>query len=589
MPTTSTASSPDFAQQLYEALATTRSSVLDRFNAAGADTTTAVGAYNVSRHTFADARLSLDNAADGHRVASYLDRQLVNASLTAANAVALATNSNTRAVAATTAMATAAGNIKAAANSVDTLTNTINGVAGVTKSNDLDEPVDTAARAAVEAVAKVAHAVEILQSMSLAANVEASRTQTAAALQAVTASQGAVGGILTTANNALAASQAALEAAQTARATDLSDLFDKNAQFTVAAREQAGLAAALGVIDRVGNCSLRVRVSNVTVSRDNPDHIVAGLEASCELSAALAADTAEVRFFAVPADHAASFDFQTARRAHHASCIVRPQKKGARKPVTCTAQLEKDTARDHLRFGESYVVFFLRVPARAGHAAPSELRATDFSFPTPPITATVPLTFPTAPVIFPLLNGAFLTVFQGVKEEAYASAYQVFHSPADTYKLSGADELVVANNLTAANYISVAAGTHACKNPAKVTQSIERQFHKDMKVHAHVDRQALHAKLAPFTAWIRKHARGNRHAYVVYTNPFATKAGWKAGGFTIGRYADMYGDVFTLDRRDYVALALAVGSFDRKLLQQAANTLSPASNPFPAEAKSTAG
>ena len=583
MPATTASNAPDYAQLLHDELLTTRTAVLDRLGQADAATSTALGAYNVTRQTFSDASLALAESQSTGRVAAYLDRQLVDASLTAADAVSLAANSHTKAQAATAAMALAAGNIKAATLALDTLTNTINGVAGVAKSNDdKHEPVEEAASAAVVAVGKVAHAVEVLLSLSLAANVEASRPKTAAALQAVTASRTSVDGIRTGAADAYTASQAAIEAAQTARAADFSDQFTHNTQFTIAARESAALATALQTIDRVANFGLSARPQNTFRTQNGRQIEVAGIEASCELPAAIAADTAEVRFFAVPARAAASFDFHTARRAHHVSF---PLKGAARagKAVACSVQISKDTDKSDLHFGQSYVVFYLRIPGRGESGRGGEPRPTDFSFPTPPLVATVGLSFPAAPVVFNLPNGAFVTAFEAAQNEGYVSSYQVFFSPADTVLMTSQQELLVANQLTAASFTTLEAVTHACTKPGEVAAAIARQFRRDMEPLGRVHTPPLDAALVRFQNWIKQRAKSKTRTYVLYTNPFAVKSGWvAAGGFTIGRSADLNGDPLVPDRRPYAALALAVGSLDKELLQQAANIVSPGSKPFPA-------
>ena len=561
--------------------------MLGRLGQADAATSTALGAYNVTRQTFSDAHLALADAQSTGRVAAYLDRQLVDASLTAADAVSLAANSQAKALAATAAMALAAGNIKAASLAVDTLNSTINGVAGVAKSNDdSHEPVDKAARAAVEAVTRVAHCVAELLSSSLEANVEASRTQTAAAVEAVTASRASVDRIRAGAAEAYAASQTAIEAAQTARASDLSDQFTHRTQFTIAAREAAALGTALQAIDRVANFGLCAEPAN---TREKGKKEVAGLKATCQLSAEVAAETAEVRFFAVLASEAASFDFHTARHAHHESFrLGRPARPG--QSVLCSVRLTEDTDKHKLHSGQSYVVYSLRIPGRGATHRGSEPRPTDFSFPTPPLTATFRLSFPTPPVVFPLPDGAFVTAFEAAQDEAYVSNYHVFFSPADPLLMTAQEELMVANQLTAANYMDLAAATHACARPDTVAAAIARQFRRDMEPLGRLRTPPLEASLLRFHAWIKQRAKAGIRCYVLYTNPFATKSGWVAtGGFTISLSADLNGDPLVPERRQYVARALAVGSIDKEQLKTAANQLSPQSALFPVDLAGATG
>lgn len=580
MPANSAASTTDYSQLLYDELSATRTTLLTQLGAATAATDTALGAYNVSQQTFADARLRLQDTTDAERVAAYLDRQLVNASLTAKNVVALAADSTAKATATTTAVALASANIKAARHAVDTLTNTINGIAGVTKSNDVNEPVDKAARTAVEAVAKVALVADELLSSSLAAAIIASQPEAAAAQQALTDSSNSIAGILSTADAAFTASQAAMQAAQTARATDLADLFGYKAQFAIAATASTALDKTIGVVDAVANRSLTAHIQNTSETKKDRTVEKAGLAASCVFPDRLSRHTAEVRFFAVPASQASSFDFQTACTNTDfvpGTILVNPKEPHL---IRYRAQLDHDATSASLSFGESYVVFFLRIPRGESASTPGEPRATDFSFPTPAITCSVQLAFPVAPGVFPLLDGAFLMAFAGAHDEGYIGSYEVFFSPADTYLNSNREELLIANTLNAANYVSVPARANGATRLAGLEAALTRQVVHDKRSLTDNEQKALEDALAAFFAWADKLPESGR-VYLVYYSPFATKSGRDdKTGIWIGRYTDMNGDPFVLARRRYVALVLAVGSVDRQGLKQAANVLSDPSAPF---------
>lgn len=582
MPAATTTTAPDYPQQLHDAILATRNTLLANRATADGTSVTALGSLDVSRRTFADARLALADAHAGLTVSSYLDRKLVDASLTAGNGVTLATSSNTRAVATTAAVALAATSIKAASDAVDVVTRDVNGIAGITKSNDIDEPVDKAAKTAVEAVEKVARAVEQLKSLALLANIEAARPSTAAALQAAQASQASVAAILGTANSALAASNTAVTNAQAARTTDLTDLFSKSGQFTIAARDDVGLGTAITVVDRVENASLRASVNNAPELRGGPE--VPGLQALCDLEPDVADDTREVRFYAVPSGEVVSFDFEAAHKSRSYARFAFDEKThfGKRKDkVPCGALLRKDTDDHVLRYGQSYSVFFLRIP-KVGQP-----RATDFSFATPPITSTVLLKFPEKPALFALPNGAFVTAFAGTDHAESVSAYQLFFAPSDVYEKAPGAELLIAGTLTAASYTSFDAKTQSCTHKGSVvTAAIRQEFLQEMRAFGPIPKELkdqIDLALKPVGKWIQE--RHPTLRYLAYFSPNATKDGWqKGGGFTIARYNDMYGDFFDFERRAYYGLALAVGLIDRKLLQQAANVLSDPSVIFPPKA-----
>ncbi len=577
------ATTPDYPQQLHDAIMATRNSILADRTTADGTSTTALGALDISRRTFADARLALADATANLTIAAYLDRKLNDTSLTAANGVTLATSSNTRALATTAAVALAATSIKAASDAVDAVTRDVNGIAGITKSNDINEPVDKAAKDAVEAVAKAARAVEQLKSLALEANIEAARPRTAAALQAAQASQAGIAAILGTADTALAAGNAAVATAQAARTADLEDLFSKSGQFTIAARDDDALGTAVTVVDRVGNASLRAFVHNAPDAKGEPE--TPGLQAICDLDAVTADATREVRFYAVPAGDVVSFDFEAAQKARSFARFEFPEKthyakKGEKVP--CSVVLRHDTEDHVLRYGQSYSVFFLRMPK---HGAP---RATDFSFATPPITSTVLLTFPEKPVLFPLPNGAFVTAFAGTDHPESVSSYELFFAPSDVYEKAPGAELLVAGTLTAASFTTLDAKNQACQHlPAVVTAAIKQEFLHEMRTLGPISkelRDSIDPALKPLEKWL-----GEKHhtsLYVAYFSPFTSKDGWqKGGGYTIARYNDMYGDLFDLERRAYYGLALAVGLVNRQLLQQAANVLSAPSAPFPPQAQ----
>lgn len=577
----SAATLPDYPQQLHDAIQATRNAILAERATADGTCDTALGALDISRRTFADARLALADAGANLGVAGYLDRKLVDANLTALNGVTLATASNTRATATTTAVALAATSIRAASDAVDAVTRDVNGIAGITKSNDADEPVDRAAKAAVEAVAKAARAVEQLKTLALHANIEAARPRTAAALLAAQTSQAAVAAILGTADTALAASTAAVTTAQAARTADLEDLFTKTGQFTIAARDDAALGTTVTVIDRVGNASLRVSVHNLPDGKDG--HEMPGLQAICDFDLETAAATRAVRFFAVPAADVASFDFEAAHKSsHHTEWGYEETHRFPKKDAKAayTAVLRKDTDGHVIRYGQSYCIFFLRLPR---HGAP---RATDFSFATPPITSTVLLTFPAKPVIFPLINGTFVTAFVGTDHPESVASYQLFYAPTDVYEKGTGEELLVAGTLTAASFTTVDAKKQSCTHPAATLHALRAELLEELKVFGRVPkeiRESIEQALKPLEKWLGE-SHGGTAKYVTYFSPFSHKAGWqKEGGYSIGRYTDMYGDLFDLDRRAYYALALATGVIDRRLLQQAANVLSPASSPFPSQ------
>jgi hypothetical protein len=572
---------PDHARQLRDAVQTARDAILAGRAAADGTSEAARGALDVARRTFAEARTALADAQANVAVASYLDRKLVDANLTALRAARLADGAESRAEAATAAIAAAAGAIKAASEAVGVVTRDVNGIAGITRSNDQDEPVDEAAKAAVRAVGKAALAVERLKSLALGANIEAARPRSSAALQAAQSSQSGIAAILETADRALQAGNAAVAAAQSARSADLEDLFAKSTQFAIASRDDDALGLAVTVVDRVGNASLRVSVHNDGATKDEPEG--PGLHAACDLAPETAAATREVRFFAVPASEAASFDFEAAHKSRHYAKFemdenpVPPRRESK---IACAAVVRRDSENHPLQYGHSYSVFFLRIP-RQGSA-----RGSDFSFAAPPFTSSMLLGFTERPAVFPLAHGAFVAAFPGAEPEEGIGSYQLFFAPAGNYeKAHGAWQ---AGTLDVASFTTLEAGSQACDPSAGTVPAVRQEFIRELRAFGPIPRglgEGLDGALKPLEKWIAS----RRSSYVAYLSPFASSTGWrKEGAFAVARYTDMYGDYFDLWRESYRAVVLAVTSVDQKRLRQAANILSPASAPFPPPAEETA-
>lgn len=571
----STPAAADYAQQLHAAILATRETILTEQAAAAADRNTALGGLDVSRRTFADARHSLSDANAALEVTTFLDRKLGDANLTATNLVALAQHSDTEAIGTAAAMADAATAIKAAAVALDQVIMDANGVAGITKNNDKDEPINTSAQAAVAAAAKVGQAVEELKSLALRANIQAARPSSAAPVQAGQANQASVSALLTTLDATVKSTTENLAKAQATRTTDLTDLFHHSQAFTVASSDDAALIQSVRVIDRISNFSLAASIHNEPEGEEPQKK--AGLRATWD--DAIAKTNASITCFAVPSAYVPSFDY--------AAAVVAEQKKygtvvefskaggkpadGARPPHH--ADLSIDSTGEPIAFGSSYSLFALLTPLREQ----GPRNATHFSFPTPSITATVQLGFASAPRIYRLPDNAFVALFTDAVPTESVASYRLFFSPTETLARLPGDELKIADALNAAGYVELSRKDHSLAVSAhELAQSIWKTLTSEIP----------ETKLGPtanepagLERWLKPSEKQFAATYVVLFSPFAQEEKGTGGEFKLGRYSDMYGDLFDLDHRTYRGFVLAVGvSADG--VRQAANVLSKPTEVF---------
>lgn len=573
---TSTPAAADYAQQLHAAILATRETILTEQAAAAADRNTALGGLDVSRQTFADARHSLSDANAALAVTTFLDRKLGDANLTATNLVALAQHSDTEAIGTTAAMADAATSIKAAAVALDQVIMDANGVAGITKNNDKDRPIDNAAQAAVVAAAKVGQSVEELKRLALCANIQAARPSTAAPVQAGQANQTSVSALLTSLDATVKSTTEALTKAQAARTTDLTALFHHSQAFTVASRDDAALIHSVRVIDQISNFSLAASIHNLPEGEEPQNK--AGLRATWD--DAIAKTNVSITCFAVPSAYVPSFDFAAAVAAEtkkYGTVVVfykaggKPAE-GARPPHH--ADLSVDSNGEIIDFGRSYSLFALLTPLPEH----GPRNATHFSFPTPSITATVQLGFAKEPQVYKLPGGAFVALFTNATPTKSVAAYRLFFSPTETLTRLHGDELKIADALNAAGYVEiiprqvrfVAPSTHA------LAQSIWEKLTGEIP----------ETKLGPtanepagLERWLKPSEKQLASTYVVLFSPFAKEEGDTRKGFNLGRYSDMYGDLFDLDHRTYRGFVLAVGVSEAGV-RQAANVLSKPTEVF---------
>ncbi len=605
-----------YANQLHAAILATREAILTEHSNADANRSAALGGLDVTRRTFADARFGLKNAVATRAVTAFLDQKLGDANETGLNTVALSENANTEAQNAATTMNDAASSIKAAAAAVETVIVDVNGIAGVTNANDRDDPINRAAHEAVLAVAKLGKSVDELKCLALIANVQAASPKTGPVVQATQANQNNISNLLATFDAALKSATSAVGDAQTARTSDLNDLFNQSEAFTVAASDDHALGSAITIMDRISNDALTVTVKNSPstgpleaavgdekkAGKKSPgkpgragrgdDQAVAGFKASWDLSEEIAKETVLMTCFAVPLADAQSFDFQSAVAAYKAgNCESYPPQGTPIKPGgigrTGHVILQKDSNGDHIQFGEQYRIFALRTPDEK-HGPQT---ATQFSFPTPQIASTVLLTFPAAPQVYPpapglgtkepaepLPHNAFVAIFPAATPLDSIAEHRLFFAPVEVIEREKDAELIIADALNAAAYSELTPTDAVAHPPADLARKIWHQ------VYSEVPSGGKRPPPVPASLenWIKQVTSGVGPFFVVYFSPFATTEGQTKDGYFVGRYTDMYGDLFDLDDRAYEAYVLAVGdenpSGDG---QKAANVLSAPSAAFP--------
>lgn len=613
-----TPSTPDYAQQLHSAILTTREAILTENSTADASRDAALGGLDVARRTFADARIGLKGAVANNAVTAFLDQKLGDANQTALNAVTLSENATAEAQASTAAMGDAATSIKAAAASVEKVIMDVNSVAGLTNTNDRDDEINKAAHDAVVAVARLGKSVDELKCLALIANVQAASPRTLAIQQAAQANQTSIANLLATFDATLKATTDAVTTAQAARTTDLTDLFNQSASYTIASSNDHALGKAVEVMDSISNDSLTVVVKNAPLlgaagataaeekkgvkpaAREKPavkskganvvgadSQAIAGFEASWEFPAEVAKFTVAMTCFAVPVADAPSFDYQAALLAQKSGYCATFTGKGGEQPGlprTGSVVLQRDSNGQPIEFGSSYRIFALRSPD-ADHGPQT---ATDFSFPTPPITATVLLEFPAVPQLYPpnattpaLPHNAFVAIFEAAQPLDAIDNFRLFFAPTEVLERGKDNELIIADALNAASFSQLDADSGEDNiHPQTLANALWKQINGEVSTGG--------SKPPPTPAtlvdWIEKATSGDGPYFVVYFSPFATKEGPSGKGFFLARYTDMYGDLFDLDDRSYKALVLAVGmEVASGEGQKAANVLSKPSAAFPAD------
>jgi len=320
-----------------------------------------------------------------------------------------------------------------------------------------------------------------------------------------------------------------------------------------------------------------------------------GFEASWKFPAAIAHQTVTMTCFAVPLADAPSFDFEAALIAMGKGfCESYPAKapnvKLAQLPPEGSVVLHQDSNGDPIALGAQYRIFGLRTPD-VEHGPQS---ATHFSFPTPPITSSVILTFPSAPRLYPAANdpaikdtlvplphNAFVSIFRPAAPASDIASFSLFFAPTEVYERAQGAELIIADALNAASFSSIDPEQRKEFVCADLAKLIWKQVYGEV---------SLGGKAPPpvpksLVEWLTDvtNSKDGKEYYVVYFSPFSTKEGYdQTTGLFFARYTDMYGDLFDLEERSYRALVLAVGKeVASGQGQKAANVLSPVSEAFP--------
>lgn len=175
---TSTAS--DHRAQLRQTFLVSRDHLLAQHQTALAAQACAAQVRDVHERTLAETEADLAEARARLICVAQLERALLDTRTAASDAATLATRAHEDATTTIAAMAAASSSAVATATAIEDLTVSINSLAGITRANDANEPIDRAAQAAVAAVPDAARASEKLKSLVMLAHVAA--TQATAAL-----------------------------------------------------------------------------------------------------------------------------------------------------------------------------------------------------------------------------------------------------------------------------------------------------------------------------------------------------------------------------------------------------------------------
>lgn len=573
-------SSVDYSQQLNSAIRATRVDLLTKHTDAHANAATAYGAYSVSRRNFDDARRGMLDAFARLSIVAYLDRKLVDAQFTADQVVKLAQNADAQAIAAQNAVTLALNSVRAATTAVEALAFDLNGVSGSAPS-DRNKwlSVDQAADAAALKVKDVQTKVQNLRSDAVKASVEAARPRTNVTIQAAIDAKNKVTALLDLADKALVTDGTnALTKAGDERTASLKDLFEKSNDFVAAGMADAGLEIAAKSVDRVANFWL--------TAKNNPtgadDKAAPGITAKALLPLAQADEKPEVWFFAVPTAEGVAFDAQTAYKlALDIRTILATGTAAAKKAIVpvaveasgenfekklksgdvqnvrlCEAKLTVDVHGNPLKWARSYVVYLLRFPADA-----SQLRMDELSFPSSPVVVARRLEFAAQPEILPLGEQGFVVLFQGAAAATYVDSYNVFLAPVSDPDESPDEsaDVMVGGRLNVSAITPVSTAANCDEHTELLGQQLEKQYFGDLSASTDFVEKKGKSLRADISAIVQQVGKltpktADVGVYAVYYNPFATeRSEIKNQKYTVGRWADMYGDMIDIARRTYKA------------------------------------
>lgn len=170
---------PDHRAQLRQTFLVSRDHLLAQHQTALAAQACAAQVRAVHKRTLAETEADFAEARARLLCVAQLERALLDTRTSASDAAALAARAQEDAGATIAAMAAASSAAVATATAVDDLTMSVNSLAGITRANDANAPIDQAAKKAVAAIADAARASEKLKSLVMLAHVAATQTTTA--------------------------------------------------------------------------------------------------------------------------------------------------------------------------------------------------------------------------------------------------------------------------------------------------------------------------------------------------------------------------------------------------------------------------
>ena len=588
----------------------------------------------LAKEAFTDSQLTLGEAKARQIIATEVNRLAITANLAAANLASAADKGTTEAIATAAAMNTASTNIVGAVSQLDALVNAVSGMAGIINAHrttqesgrqsikDIsgaagvanppgqDDPINTSAREAQEAVTKANRELERLKTLALRACVAAARAQAPTVSQSARSVKDSVGTVAAGAAKSLLTAEESVQRAADQRMETQTTQYQDQDKFDAAAKNSRALHEAVSKIDKIANgaLSLSVRKRSVmpgahfSVKRQSAATEEIVLEAKYEIEPEEMAAFCALHFILVPEEDVPTFTLDTGLKlkpgafkeglplAQQPASEPKSKTKEEKNPLR-GASLESDYKNEIVKAGVPYCVFVLKV-----RQDKDLVQASDLSLPSLPVTPTIVIGFgEEPPMVFVLPFGAFLLAFEDAQPVAPIQQYRVILMNAVLYDTYAKDSLFLVNSVSAANYVGIPQKKNGSVSSCAVTigkDSISSLFHsvsRLLKSEAGKSAPTPHFNSTKTSEDIRKKLAGmeGKIVYFVYFSPSATERGYqKDYKLTVGNCLDGIGNPVDIDSAKYRAVILATGVIQEEgdeKPRRAANAVSTASDPFSSE------